>query len=436
MVCLKYFSLLGLLGLAWATRPHYINGFRKLEDVTYSTGDLKILDRKNMLTLVNSPFVHVCGNLQNHGRFKLFTDKRAVANAQNCIEYLIDGRIVNKRLLLVRHNNPDLPLLVRFRGEPSSETENRLYSANYKDVILSSNGPAVLADGKEFEIDISQNFVNSGLLAVIGTESHTAQLRINLNFEGTVKALFLNLGIIFLKNAIVRHEVNFRLLGCIVIGAGSTFYTKSSLTFGGQVIHFLPGSSTLYIASTRNNAPQKYVVTNFPLGSSIQFEEHMTELDALDKSVAVLSSGGKEIVMMEFRFHSLLDAKKFHLENGRLTYEDDLSRQVPHAACEQLPYAMGVAGMYEIHAGEETLARQPGDGSSGKALLEESSTAIDMPADDDLMKAATGSDEQNGASRQKEASSKEKGAFSKKRVAFSKQKAVEDDGLQEVKVVA
>lgn len=298
--------------------------------------DLVVRSNTDELAIANAPTVRF-QNIKNYGKIVLRTDRNAVANAEGHIEYNFDGNLFTRMLFVVQHNNLQVPLHVNFRGESGGDTSDKSVSANYREMVLVSNGPAKLKDKKEFEFDMYKPFLNRGRIAVVGGNSHRAQMRLALVSNAKPDAAFINNGLLYVKNADLIQEVDVLLRGCIVLGPGAAFYTNSSLFIGDQKFHFLAGSATLFIASSRENMPQKYVITTFPAGSKIQFERHMTDMYFEGGHFVVSSELGDEEVLIEFRIPGRWSHEKFLFSDNQLTFDGALNRFKPHQVCRQYP---------------------------------------------------------------------------------------------------
>lgn len=344
----KQLYLAFLLGLAWASDPRYVLSHKVVEGKEFRADALKIPAGSYSLTVSNSPLVLVKGILQSRAPTLFLTNETAVGNAQGLIEYDFNGRIINGNLFVVQHNNRDLPLHLTFHGGLEDDFPRDFYSANYRNMVFSSNGPAKLSGGKEFEIDLLKTFSNQGFLAVVGTNLHTAQVAFRRQEGGLPTAGFLNNGIFHLKNAVAIQGADLLLLGCILLGENSVFYANSSFLFGEQKLQFLPGAATLSISSTGGSPDARYFVTSFPLGSSILFEKHMTELQFDGNNVTVSSTAGDDSVVIEFLHSRPLHPENFVFVGGRLTLKVDLTRRFQTWRCRQWSLAVKLAADYEV----------------------------------------------------------------------------------------
>lgn len=220
-------------------------------------------------------------------------------------------------------------------------------STNLGDMVLLSNGPAQPQDGREFFIELRDSFSNVGSLSVVGTSLHRSQMKIQAIQLGKRPPVFVNKGVLYLKNAILHQTANFGAEGCVAIGENAVFVANAKYTFGNHRLHFLPGSATLQVTSVSRERVQKYTITNYPSGSSVQIKLGLAQMTVCGKVVTLSSFPGK--IQLSFEFGSQdLDPEKFHFENNRLTYAGNLLRESPDLKCKSLQRVVEKASTYEI----------------------------------------------------------------------------------------
>lgn len=243
---------------------------------------LKRTKKEAVLRSVNSPYIRVKKDVWNSGRMILETNRAFPASSGNRIRYRFDGSFINQNLFVVYSDNLEIPIQVTFssgvkRRKPGPDFQ----TTNNGIMILLSNGSSLLKDDKEFNIDLPNHFCNAGSLSILGTKKRRAQIRIKeRKGKAPWRTAFLNQGVFYLRNAVLYQEGTFARDGCIVLGEGSSFIANPSLTIDSQQIRFLPGRSEaeLYIRTKGLEERARYVVVNFPRGSSIRVDSNLTEM--------------------------------------------------------------------------------------------------------------------------------------------------------------
>lgn len=340
-----------LLGFTLAHNGYYrISTDTLVHEKDFIGQELKVRDPETLLCIHNVPFISFRVSFVNHGSTIISTDENAEVSDRNDIQYVFSQHIVNRGLFVVQHNNTELPLHVLLPGGARYFFLSGLLhgSVNQGHIVLLSHGPPGPKKNGEFHIRLLETFLNSGVLSVVGTQAHQAQLDISLCVKKVGDQAFQNSGLIYLKEAILYQRAHFDRQGCIVLGENSVFFTDPAWNLDHQRFHFLHDSARLVISGITLVRTPEYIVSSFPKGSTISVPYPMTQLDVQDSTVTVSSGNGRLRMQFIFEGFKELQKEKFLLLLGTLTYEDDLVREAPHFSCKALPRAMEFVGEYEI----------------------------------------------------------------------------------------
>lgn len=312
-----------------------------------------------MLVTENVFNVYVKFRTFNQGTMVLKTNENL--KGRGTVKHSFNGKFINSNMFVVQHDSSNLPIQVTFYNS----FKRHWYSctigcltANFGDMVLSSNGTT--ADDDEFLFGLSHNFWNGGSIAVLGTKSHQARLKL-LALPPTdlfcempqIKNSFENRGYLFLKNAELHQLANFtRDPGCVALGENSHFIANTTHEMSLQKVYFHPGKghALLHIQVEEKTTHTRYTVVNFPKGSEIRVDAEYTQLGFGDDRVIYISSEGKGIVTIWFQ-RMKMSRDKFQMKNGILSYKEDaFSSDDVVLDCEDVLRVMRRSTVYEITA--------------------------------------------------------------------------------------
>lgn len=290
----------------------------------------------------NSQYVHYDDYLCNYGQIFLKTDASALESHRHFVFYDIHG-FYNEGLLVVHHQNKDLPINVLFGGvrRPFIFKFGLWTSENLGRIILLSNGPKL--DG-EFALKLETNFINLGSISVLGTRRQAAQMCLIEKKEG---AILTNNGIIYVKHAAFSQTADFAGAGCIAVGHKGEIHLNSDRKFGGQRLHIVDGTGVIFVAAGKETNDQRYYVTNFPKGATIQFENPISNWKVEGSYFTVSNPVGSERVTISFEGYTL-DERKIRIDEGKMGYAADLTSGSPAVWCSKIDLVIEEVRTYEI----------------------------------------------------------------------------------------
>lgn len=315
----------------------------------FLAADVEVPEEQVAVTIINAPKIDVTGSLNNKGKVIIRTNAAAESGPGGSIDYTFGGHICNRGSLIVYHSCPEKRLHVTLPGGSPPGARTAFWS-NYGEIILSSNGAE---DSWEFEISLECHFANKGLVMVLGTAAHTAQMRLTSTDSGSgvfPPALY-NRGMVFLKHAVFEQLADFDSLGCVAMDRGATFVADATLYFGSLRFYFLWHDAVLHIKTEGLTRLATYYVTAFPPGAEIRFDEHMTRIEVDGNDVTVLSALGDIRVRIVFEAQHLAIPEKFVFSGGKLSYASVFLYQRKDDRCSGLNRAISRALAYEIPLG-------------------------------------------------------------------------------------
>lgn len=329
--------VLFLVSVAWAY-PSLRRRQNKevIQDEPLVLGSLRVPEDAT-LSVVNSPRILLTSEMTNLGSVVIRTNHMAKAHSGDRILYTFRGNFVNDKLFVVQIRNPREPVHVNIcGGSRSLRSRTDIQSTNDGAIILLSSKAAALGDNKDFQLSLYNHFANVGSISVLGTRERPARLIVDQKKRLENQPALLNMGLVYLKDAILYQEVTFSLSGCIILGEGATLVANSRFGLQTQHIHFLPGAGTakLVIKAASHDNRASYSISNFPHGSSIHVDKDVTRMVVSRYKVTLQSILGDQSV--DLRFELEADSSRFVFEDGVLTHSDDLWRTRVPGSCAKI----------------------------------------------------------------------------------------------------
>lgn len=301
------------------------------------------------LVTINTLLVHVIRGMKN-GALVLF-DSALPALISGCTEYVIGGFLVNNGLFVVRYNSPTSPISTRFLGSP----DTRL--VNTGAMVFLIHKP--VSEAQDVQIFTLLSFENSGFISILGSKASIARLELQACFQTVQRGdriaqeeqgMFVNLGVIFVKHAVVTQHTSMKDEGCIAIGEGGSFIANSAFLTEQQVFYFLPGTAlpTLIILTHFVPGVATYVVLNFPKEAKIvvgQDYKAMHVSEAGSVSFFALPAAAKTLTIY---FGPAMERSKFRFRDGVLTYADDIPLDKAPSVCGSVGRVQEIAEKFEI----------------------------------------------------------------------------------------